>query len=80
MAEADIAAEKSAAAQETDLANILRKDTVEYVFKEESIPAYSYNEIWSMDMSKPSGVTVADLKLVTAGNLVGLEEDFWQCE
>ena len=80
MAEADIAAEKSAAAQETDLANILRKDTVEYVFKEESIPAYSYNEIWGMDMSKPSGVTVADLKLVTAGNLVGLEEDFWQCE
>lgn len=33
-----------------------------------------------MDVSKPSGVTVSDLELVTRGALVGLEEAFWQAE
>lgn len=75
-----IAKEKSAGAQEIDLANSLRTATVDYVIDKEEIPAYSYDQIWDMDMSKPSGVTVADLKLVTRGNLVGLEDAFWQAE
>ena len=33
-----------------------------------------------MDVSKPSGVTVSDLKLVTQGNLVGLEDSFLKAE
>ena len=79
-ANAAIAKEKSATAQEIDLANTLRVSTVDYVLDKEEIPAYSYDQIWDMDMSKPSGVTVADLKLVTRGNLVGLEDAFWKAE
>ncbi|MDO4869110.1 MAG: hypothetical protein Q4A65_02285 [Bacillota bacterium] len=79
------AADKTAAsvsdqAKEVDLANALRKQTADYVYEKESIPAYSYSQVWSMDMSQPSGVTVDDLKLVTSGNLVGLEEAFVKAE
>ena len=70
----------SSDAEEVDLANALRKQTASYVYEKESIPAYSYSQVWSMDMSQPSGVTVDDLKLVTRGNLVGLEEAFVKAE
>lgn len=79
-ATAKIVGQKAATVEEIDLANTLREDTVNYVFDKEAIPAYSYDEIWEMDMSKPSGVTVADLKLVSRGAFVGLEKDFWQAE
>ncbi len=75
-----IAGQKSASADEIDLANALREDTVAYVFDKESIPAYSYDEVCNMDMSKPSGVTIADLKLVTKQGLVGLEDKLYQME
>ena len=77
---AKIANEKSATAQEVDLANTLRENTVGYVYEKEAIPAYSYDEIWEMDMSKPSGATADDLRTVTSGNLVGLEDAFVQAE
>ena len=75
-----IAEEKNASAQEVDLANTLRETTVDYVLEQEEIPAYSYGEIQSMDMSIPSGVTVDDLKLVTRYKLVGTEETLYQLE
>lgn len=70
----------AAEAEPVDLAGKLRKDTVAYVYEKESIPAYSYDEIWKMDVSKPSGVTAEDLKLVTSGGLVGLEDAFVKAE
>ena len=75
-----IAEEKNASAQEVDLANTLRETTVDYVIEEEEIPAYTYAQVQSMDMSVPSGVTVDDLKLVTRYKLVGTEETLYQLE
>ena len=75
-----IAEEKNASAQEIDLANSLRKTTVDYVLEQEEIPAYSFAEVQAMDMSKPSGVTVDDLKLVTRYKLVGTEETLYNIE
>ena len=68
------------AAKEVDLSTSLRKSTVNKVYDAEAIPAYSNAQIRSMDVSKPSGVTVSDLKLVTQGNLVGLEDSFLKAE
>lgn len=67
-------------AQEVDLSASLRKSTVNKVYDDEAIPAYTTAQIFSMDVSKPSGVTVSDLKLVTRGNLVGLEDSFLKAE
>lgn len=79
-ASAALTKERSSAATEVDLANALRTSTVDAVFEGEAIPAYSTSEVMAMDVSKPSGVTVSDLKLVSRGALVGLEEAFWQAE
>ena len=79
-AAAAIANEKNASAQEIDLANSLREKTVDYVLEKEEIPAYSYAQVQSMDMSVPSGVTVDDLKLVTKHKLVGTEETLYKLE
>ena len=81
----DKAASKQAArsadqVESIDLGNALREITVDDVIAKESIPAYTYAQVSSMDMSKPSGVTVEDLKLVTRYNLVGLEEKLYQME
>lgn len=67
-------------ASEVDLSTSLRKSTVNKVYEAEAIPAYSNTQILSMDVSKPSGVTVSDLELVTQGNLVGLEDSFLKAE
>lgn len=72
--------EKASSAKDIDIANSLRKSAVNKVIDKESIPAYSTSQIMSMDVSQPSGVSVSDLKLVTAGNLVGLEESFYKAE
>ncbi|MDO4546219.1 MAG: glucosaminidase domain-containing protein [Bacillota bacterium] len=72
--------EKSSSATEVDLANALRISTVDYVYEQEAIPAYSTAQIRQLDMSQPSGVTVSDLKLVTQGALVGLEDAFLKAE
>ena len=80
--EQDQAAESVTTAddEKLDLGNTLRQRTVSNLETNDSIRAYTISEIREMDVSKPSGVTVADLKLVTRGNFVGLEEDFWQVE
>ena len=72
--------ENLTSAEEIDLANALRKSTVDSVYEKEAIPAYSTGQVYSMDVSKPSGVTISDLKLVTRGNLVGLEDAFLKGE
>lgn len=77
---AKTAQEVSQEAKPVDIANKLRKSTVDEVYEGESIPAYSYNEVWNMDVSQPSGVTADELKLVTRGNLVGLEDAFVKAE
>lgn len=72
--------EKAASAESVDLATALRTSTVNEVIDNNYIPAYSLSEVMSLDVSKPSGVTVEDLKKVTTQGLVGLEEAFWQAE
>ncbi len=79
-ANAAIAKEKSKAAADMELAEALRTSTVNTVLEQNYIPAYSMSEVMAMDVSKPSGVTVEDLKKVTSQGLVGLEEAFWQAE
>ena len=72
--------EKSSAATDVDLANALRTSAANRVVADETIPAYSESQVRSMDVSKPSGVTEADLKLITKGNLKGLEGAFVKAE
>lgn len=76
----ELAAQGASAATDVDLANALRSSTVNKVIEGESIPSYSVSQIMQMDVSQPSGVTVAELRLVTKGNLVGLEEAFYKAE
>ena len=75
-----LTAEISAFGKEVDLADALRVSTVNAVIEEESIPAYTNAQIRKLDVSKPSGVTKSDLKLVTQGALVGLEDAFLKAE
>lgn len=75
-----LAKEKSAEVVDMDLATALRASTVNDVLENNYIPAYSLSQVMAMDVSKPSGVTVEDLKKVTSQGLVGLEEAFWQAE
>ena len=63
-----------------DLANALRTSAADRVVADETIPAYSNAQVRSMDVSKPSGVTEAELKLITKGNLKGLESSFVKAE
>lgn len=72
--------EKSSAATDVDLANALRTSAADRVVADETIPAYSNAQVRSMDVSKPSGVTEAELKLITKGNLKGLESSFLKAE
>ena len=67
-------------AHPVDLASPLREKTVENVLAGESIPAYTYDDCWSLDVSKPSGVTLADLQLVSKGAFVGIEDAFLKAE
>ena len=62
------------------IAPTLRKDTVSRVIEDQSIPAYSYDQCWSLDVSKPSGVSLADLQLVSRGAFVGIEDAFLKAE
>lgn len=50
------------------------------VISNEKIPNYSLDEIYALDLRKSSGVSAADLKLVTSAGLVGLEEAFVEAE
>ncbi len=75
-----IVEKNAAAAVEIDLANELRTSAVDKVLEEEAIPAYSVSQIMQMDVSKPSGVTLSDLKQVSRGAFVGLEEAFLKAE
>lgn len=67
-------------ATEVNIPDALRQYTADRLTKQESIPAYSLEQIYSLDLRKPSGVTEADLKLVTSQGLVGLEEAFVHAE
>lgn len=78
--QAGAAADKEAEKNKPDMADTLRQSTVNYVLQQEEIPAYSVAQVSAMDMSKPSGVTVEDLKLVTRYKLVGTEEKLYELE
>jgi len=67
-------------ARPVELADPLREKTVDKVLEGESIPAYTYDDCWSLDVSKPSGVTLADLQLVSKGAFVGIEDAFLKAE
>ena len=79
-AEKSMISRNAGKAEDVDLASALREDAVEDVLEAETIPAYSYDECWSMDVSKPSGVTLADLQLVSRGAFVGIEDAFLKAE
>jgi len=79
-ANAQLVEKSKSTAKDVEIASTLRKSTVKKVIKEESFPSYTNAQIRSLDVSKPSGASVSDLKLVTQGNLRGLEEAFWQAE
>lgn len=70
----------AANAKEVDFLDDLRKKTVSKVKKEEKLKSYSLSEIYSMDVSKPSGVTAEELSFITKQNLVGLEDAFVKAE
>lgn len=63
-----------------DIADSLRESTVEKIVADQTIPAYTYNQCWNLDVSKPSGVTLADLQLVSRGAFVGIEDAFLKAE
>ncbi|MCQ4637480.1 glucosaminidase domain-containing protein [Anaerovorax odorimutans] len=67
-------------AKTVNIPNALRTYTADRLTKQESIPAYSIDQIYNLDLRKPSGVTAADLKLVTSAGLVGLEDAFVDAE
>ena len=71
---------KAETAGKVNIPNALRSYTAERLTAQEAIPAYSVSEIYNLDLREPSGVTAADLKLVTSDGLVGLEEDFVNAE
>lgn len=75
---------KSAAMQEkavdVDLAVALREYTADEVVDSVKIPEYSLEQIYAMDLRKPSGITASELKLVTSAGLVGLENAFVEAE
>lgn len=66
--------------EEVNIPNALRNYTAKRLAKQETIPAYSISQIYSLDLREPSGVTAAELKLVTSKGLVGLEEAFVNAE
>lgn len=66
--------------EEVNIPNALRSYTAKRLTKQETIPAYSISQIYELDLRNPSGVTAADLKLVTSAGLVGLEEAFVNAE
>ncbi|MCQ2544956.1 MAG: DUF5105 domain-containing protein [Clostridia bacterium] len=72
--------EDGAKAEKPDMADTLRKSAVDNVLAQEEIPAYSVAQVQALDMSKPSGVSVEDLKLVTRYKLVGTEEKLYELE
>lgn len=67
-------------AKEVNIPGALRNYTAERLTKQESIPAYSISQLYSLDLRKPSNVTAADLKLVTSAGLTGLEDAFVNAE
>ncbi|WP_290772757.1 glucosaminidase domain-containing protein [Anaerofustis sp.] len=75
-AEAQKAVNIASNAKEVSISDNLRKHTVRKVKKNEKMKSYSLNEIYNMDMSKTSGVSASELKLITRQGLVGLEEAF----
>ena len=66
--------------KKVDIGSTLRQRTSKKVKKQKNIPAYSLAQIRGMDMSRKSGVTAADLRLVTSQGLVGLEQAFVNAE
>ena len=66
--------------ESVDIAPTLRKSTVSKVIEDQSIPNYSYNDCWNLDVSQPSGVTLSDLQLVSRGAFVGIEDAFLKAE
>lgn len=66
--------------EEVNIPDALRSYTAKRLTKQESIPAYSISEIYNLDLREPSGVTAADLELVTSDGLVGLEDAFVNAE
>ena len=79
-AEQKLLKKASSEGEPVSISQALREDTVSRVIEDQSIPSYSYDQCWSLDVSKPSGVTLADLQLVSRGAFVGIEDAFLKAE
>lgn len=66
--------------EKVNVASILRAQTAQKVKKQVAIPSYTTQQLYKLDLSKPSGATAADLKLITKQGLVGLEDAFIEAE
>lgn len=73
-------AQMEASIVETDLSGALQSYTATQVVQDEAIPNYSLEQIYALDLRKPSGATEADLKKITKAGLVGLEDTFLKAE
>ncbi|MEG0829508.1 MAG: glucosaminidase domain-containing protein [Anaerovoracaceae bacterium] len=82
VAEKDAAtvAKVSKTAKPVDLPSALRMHTAKKVSKTQRLPNYSVGDISSLDLTEPSGITAAELKMVTSQGLVGLEQAFVDAE
>lgn len=65
---------------QADLAASLQSYTANEVVSQEAVPNYTLEQIYALDLRKPSGATEADLKKVTKAGLVGLEDTFLEAE
>jgi len=65
---------------QADLAASLQSYTADEVIDQLAIPQPSLDQIYAMDLRKPSGATEADLKKVSKAGLVGLEDTFLEAE
>lgn len=65
---------------QADLATSLQAYTTNEVFAQKAVPQLSLEEIYALDLRKPSGATEDDLKRVSKAGLVGLEDTFLEAE
>ena len=79
-AEKKLLKSSAAKSEPVSISDELRQPVVDRIIEDQSIPNYSYDECWSLDVSKPSGVTLADLQLVSRGAFVGIEDAFLKAE
>ena len=73
-------AEKQANVEEVDLAENIYDLAADQVIEDIAVPTYTLDQLYALDLRKPTGFTVKDLELITRRGLVGCEEAFVKAE